>query len=67
MIHAQTEAEFENGAPQKLFQTRTTTGPFYFRYDVSEDGERFLIITRIGEAPTQELTVVVNWQAMLKD
>jgi hypothetical protein len=32
------------------------------RYDVTRDGQRFVIATRDGEQRTTPLSVIVNWQ-----
>jgi eukaryotic-like serine/threonine-protein kinase len=51
----------EPGTSQRLFQSRIdlTTGFTWHQYDVSPDGQRFLVNT--PDAPTSPLTVVVNW------
>jgi eukaryotic-like serine/threonine-protein kinase len=53
----------EVGKPQPLFQTRieSTTGTFWHQYDVTRDGQRFLVNT--PQAVTTPVTVVVNWLA----
>jgi hypothetical protein len=57
-----TSARFESDAARDLFPLtlRNDRG-----WDVSADGQRFLILA--GEANTSPLTVVVNWQAGLKE
>ena len=57
---------FEVGSPALLFTLRiepptlfSTTSP----YDVSPDGQRFLVNTVLGEGNTAPLTVVLNWKA----
>jgi len=58
---------FEAGVPRMLFQTR---GPGFpgprNAYDVSPDGQRFLIISTPADAPPTPVTVVTNWSADLK-
>jgi eukaryotic-like serine/threonine-protein kinase len=62
---------FSHGAPRALFDAHVETGgvpQFPFRYDVSADGKRFLVV-RHPEAnvtETSPITVVVNWTAALK-
>ncbi len=34
-------------------------------YDVSKDGQRFLINTQIPQAETQPMSIVLNWPAKL--
>jgi len=59
--------EFEFSAPKALFKTRMLglTGNFH-EYDVSPDGQRFLIGTLIGETKAAPPTVILNWTADLK-
>jgi serine/threonine protein kinase/Tol biopolymer transport system component len=66
-------ANFERGNPKALFDVRlpgtvVTGGISTFKpYDVSPDGQRFLVIvTTQDRATSAPLTVVVNWQANLK-
>jgi len=56
---------FEVGAVQALFQTRARTG-LRSPYDVSADGQRFLINTLPALTNTPPFTVVFNWTAGLK-
>jgi len=58
---------FEAGVPRALFQTRVVSYPNPRNvYEVSADGQRFLIITPLEEATSTPITVVVNWNADLK-
>lgn len=54
----------EIGAERPLF------GPLQnasnYPYDVSPDGQRFLVIIRNEQAGTEPLTLVQNWTAGLK-
>ena len=56
----------EIGQPQPLFQTRieVSTGITWHQYDVTPDGQRFLVNT--PEIVTSPATVVLNWPALLK-
>jgi Tol biopolymer transport system component/tRNA A-37 threonylcarbamoyl transferase component Bud32 len=62
----------EAGQPVLLFQTalNTPANPGLKRYDVTFDGQRFLIISSIVSAPAQAnpnpITAVINWTAALK-
>jgi Tol biopolymer transport system component len=60
-------ASFEHGAPQALFKTRIwRDAPMLLgiSYDVSADGQRFLIATMVGEA--SPVNVILNWTAGVK-
>ena len=37
-----------------------------YPYDVSADGQRFLVNTLIGETPAAAITPIVNWRSGLK-
>jgi Tol biopolymer transport system component len=58
---------FEVGAARPLFDTRALTiGNTGFMYDVSPNGQRFLVNTLAEEAAPAPITLVVNWPALLK-
>ncbi len=59
--------EFEFSAPKALFKARLLTwaGNFH-EFDVTPDGQRFLIGTRTGEPTAPPPTVILNWTAALK-
>lgn len=63
-----TGANFDSGTPVALFQT-TPRQPIslndQFVYDVSRDGQRFLVNTPVKEAETAPMSVVLNWPAKL--
>ena len=53
-------------APVRLFQTRIAGGavpggPNKQQYDVSSDGQRFIINTLIEENSSSPITVILNW------
>ena len=57
-----TATTFEIGRPRELFQTRVADLPFPAQsYDVTADGQRFLIDTTLDEAIAPPITVVMNW------
>jgi hypothetical protein len=59
--------EFEFAAPKALFKTHMMSWTINFHeYDVSPDGQRFLIGTLIGDAKAPAPTVILNWMAELK-
>ena len=55
---------FNVGAVKPLFETRSTG--VRSRFDVSADGQRFLINTAEAQAAQAPITVVLNWTAALK-
>ena len=55
-------SRFDVGAVQRLFEVPMVDG--YWPYDVSPDGQRFLVNTL--EGAVAPLTIVVNWPAGLK-
>ncbi|HUK86801.1 MAG TPA: hypothetical protein VLT85_03980, partial [Terriglobales bacterium] len=57
-------AGFQAGTPQRLFTTSGISNPT-FAYDVSPDGQRFLI-NSLEEDASQPINLVVNWRAGLK-
>jgi serine/threonine protein kinase/Tol biopolymer transport system component len=62
-------ANFDGGTPAALFQTHARE--FFatseqVSYDVTRDGQRFLINTRVKEAGTQPMSVILNWDAALQ-
>ena len=57
---------FEPGLPKELFETSISGGPGGRRYDVANDGKRFLIVTVIEADKPSPINVVLNWTAGLK-
>ena len=58
---------FQVGAPKLLFRTTLTPGAYPgYRWDVSRDGQRFLINTPSGAATAGRFIVVTNWTAELR-
>ncbi len=59
--------EFESSSPKALFKTRMLAdASFFHEFDVSPDGQRFLIGTRIGDPKSPPPTVILNWMSNLK-
>lgn len=58
---------FEFAAPKALFPTRMLSnfGSFH-EFDISPDGQRFLIGTLTGEPTAPAPTVILNWPELLK-
>src|SRR6202165_1114917 len=62
-------ASFEAGLPTVLFQThrrQPVSAQDFFSYDVSGDGQKFLIATRVDEANSAPLTVLLNWASEME-
>ena len=60
---------FEADVAIPLFLTRLRqhiSATDLFSYDVSSDGQRFLMNTDVGETTAQPLTIVLNWAAQFK-
>lgn len=52
------------GLPSPLFHTRINVQPLIHQYAVTSDGQRFLMITPVGET-TSPFHVLINWTAGL--
>jgi Tol biopolymer transport system component len=68
VVSVETEPTFRAGRPEVLFEgsyvtTRFVTG--YSYYDISPDGQRFLMIKAV-EGNTAQINVVLNWFEELK-
>lgn len=63
-VQVETEPTFQANIAQPLFQTFSSehiSSTDFYSYDVSSDGERFLINTQAGERTSVQPTVVLNW------
>jgi len=59
-----TGSSFKASSPVALFQThrrQPVSAQEVFSYDVSGDGQRFLIITKVDEANAAPLSIHLNW------
>ena len=56
---------FEHGSPRPLFSTAMSLASRQI-YDVTADGERFLVNAIAEETTAIPITVVVNWTAALE-
>ena len=68
-VPVSTGANFDAGAPLALFLTHARE--FFATseqtsYDVTRDGQRFLINTQVKNADRQPMTVILNWDAEIK-
>ena len=66
------EGEFSPGSPKALFEhPGLRRGINYPNYDVSLDGQKFILAEPVGydatEAPQSTIRVVLNWFAEFKD
>jgi eukaryotic-like serine/threonine-protein kinase len=62
-------ANFDAGEPLMLFQANPrelVATSERVTYDVTKDGQRFLINTQVKNAETQPMSVILNWQAGLE-
>ena len=60
-------SSFSAGTPRMLFDGPYLPTPGSLpNYDVSPDGQRFLINVDLSEATAAPITVVLNWQAGLR-
>ena len=56
---------FRPGTPKPLFRTRLELDPSTRQYDVTPDGQRFLLNQRLPDTGESPITVVVNWPKLL--
>jgi hypothetical protein len=64
-----TGASFKAGSPVALFQTHRrlpVSAQDVFSYDVSADGQRFLILTKVDEGNPAPLSVFLNWASEME-
>jgi hypothetical protein len=59
--------EFKAAEPRPLFQTRVPilANAYRLHYDVSADGQRFLVNTAPAFVPTPAIHIVLDWRALL--
>jgi serine/threonine protein kinase/Tol biopolymer transport system component len=57
-------ARVDVSAARRLFQVRPVTPRYY--YDVSADGQRFLVNTAVESSASIPVTLLVNWPDLLK-
>lgn len=67
-VDIQTEPTFAAGNAEVVVEGRYSPGPFGRTYDVSPDGERFLMIKEHEdvERESPEIVMVLNWLEELK-
>ncbi len=60
---------FDSGAPESLFQANArerVAGSELVTYDVTKDGQRFLVNTQLDQADTKSMMVILNWRVDLE-
>ena len=68
-VSVSTGASFEAGTPVALFQThrrQPMSSQDLFSYDVSSNGRRFLIATKLDEPNAAPLSVLLNWASEME-
>jgi Tol biopolymer transport system component len=68
-VEVTTDAGFKAGSPVALFQThrrQSVSSQDVFSYDVSGDGQKFLIITKMDEGTAAPLSVLLNWSSEME-
>jgi len=68
VVGINTEPSFAAGSPVVLFTGRYTILPGFVNYDISPDGQRFLMIKAADEDEGQpgQINIVLNWFEELK-
>ena len=64
-----TGAGFEAGSPIALFQTHARqpiSAMDFFSYDVTSDGQKFLVNTRVDTSNSAPLSVILNWPSEME-
>jgi Tol biopolymer transport system component len=68
LVSVQTDPTFRHGRPEVLFEGRYVSSrinPWNPYYDISADGQQFLMIKNV-EGRTGQINVVLNWFEELK-
>jgi Tol biopolymer transport system component len=69
-VTVRTTSEFESDPPRTLFTSTDLRGPITSprgrnRYDVTADGQLFLLIQSVAEPASSPITVLANWMTKL--
>jgi Tol biopolymer transport system component len=67
VVTVETEPTFRSGRPEVLFEGRYVSTRFlagYQYYDISPEGQRFLMIKAVGQSA--QINVILNWFEELK-
>jgi len=65
-VPVSTGATFEPGTPAPLFALRQRNDPDR-HFDVSADGQRFLVAAPVGEEVSLPITLIQNWTHLLRE
>ncbi len=68
-VEVKTSSGFEAGSPSVLFQThprQPISAMDFFSYDVTSDGQKFLVNTKVDTANTAPLSVILNWSSEME-
>ena len=60
---------FEAGSPVVLFQThlrQPISAQDVFSYDVTGDGQKFLVNTKVDEANAAPLSIILHWASEME-
>jgi Tol biopolymer transport system component len=66
VVPVRLEPELRIGTPELLFEGPYVGGPYYRNYDVTRDGQRFVMVKSEAEASTARIHVVLNWREELE-
>ena len=67
-VEVSTRGVFQPGNPKALFSTSMVGARnLTFNYDVSADGQRFVVVQQADAGETPTITVIENWYAEFKD
>jgi eukaryotic-like serine/threonine-protein kinase len=64
-VDIQSSSGFASGSPRELFKLQIQSY-FEIEYDISPDGQRFLVRSDVPEATFSMITLFVNWASKLK-
>ena len=65
VVDVDTGAAFRAGTPTPLFKMRSAVQTSGSSYDVSRDGQRFIMIQSGDEGATNQVNVVLGWSTEL--
>lgn len=65
-VPVNTKGTFESGTPVKLFRQRLGDLGISWRWDISPDGQKFLLITPQGTTSLPSFEIVLNWTKELE-
>ena len=54
------------GTPRPLFKTRLNPVGNVDQYAVTQDGQRFVVLEPLADAPLESLTIVTNWTKLFE-